>query len=120
MTTSALYILRRAAIVRELASLGLYQEQIAILLDVDPTSVIYIIRRFGIDVQARGRSGGRPWLRSRILRDFGKDGVTPSVMAERYGTTRNSVGVTIHKLRSEGLLPPSKRGKVRPVNEAHP
>lgn len=103
MTVSNL-TLRRAAALREMASLGVTMSQASILFDLSPGGVSYIIDRFGI-VLPRGRAGGKPWLQDRIIRDFGKDGVTAKVLAERNGTTENCVKVTIHRLRKAGLLP---------------
>lgn len=48
-------------------------------------------------------------IRDRIVRDYGKEGMTAPVMAERYGSTSNSITVTIHKLRKEGRIPWSNR-----------
>lgn len=97
--------LRRSFALMEMADLGLSQIQAAILLDVFPARISLICKNFGIDM-APARKGRPGWLRERILRDFGKPGMTASVMTERYGCRPKSVDVTIHRLRKEGKLPP--------------
>lgn len=47
-------------------------------------------------------------IRDKIVRDY-KKGMTIDAMAERYGSTVNSITVTICKLRKEGRLPLSDR-----------
>jgi hypothetical protein len=111
--------LRRLAIIRELADLGCSITEAAILCGVEPACISQYGRRFGVVMRDGRRSD--PWLRRRVLRDFGK-GMTYAEMAERYGTTKNAIGVTVHKLRQDGLLlPPSwKSAMINTRLEANP
>ncbi len=102
--------LRRAAAMREMASLGCDKTTVAILLDLDTSRVSQIAARFGIPLR-EARIGRPGWLQDFILRDFGKSWAKPSVMAQRYGTSRSVVNATICRLRKEGRLPPARKHK---------
>jgi hypothetical protein len=106
--------LRRAAAMREMASLGCDKTRVAILLDLDTSRVSQIAARFGIPLP-EARIGRPGWLQDFILRDFSKSWATPSIMAQRYGTSRSVVNATICRLRKEGKLPPSRKARVRSV-----
>lgn len=93
--------LRRAAIVSEMASLGCGQFEASIILGVESSTVHRICKRFGIEM--RGRKGPKPWLRSRILRDY-RHGVTPTLLAEKYGTSAESVRGAISRLKASGAI----------------
>lgn len=95
---------RRVAALREFADLGLSQIQSAIFLDIEPCSVSHLCKRFSIAM--KGKPGKPPILTNKIIRDFGKEGMSVSAMAARYGTSANTVSGTIHRLRKEGKLPP--------------
>lgn len=111
--------LRRAAIIRELASLGRTQVQAAIVCDVSPNAIGRYCRLF--DISLRRAPAGKPsWLKELIMRDYGKEGVTATVMAERYGSTPNSIAVRISQLRKAGLLPPTKGANMPRQLEAQP
>lgn len=98
---------RRAAALREMGSLGVCGYDAAIAMYVSPSLVDKLKRQFNI-VMPLGRVGPKPYLKQSILRDYTK-GMTIDAMAERYGSTVNSVTVTICKLRKEGRLPLSSR-----------
>ncbi len=90
---------------REMADLGIPAVQVAMLLDIEKAKVSELRKKFGISFSQAKR--GRPaWLQKLILRDYSKDGMTPAVMAERYGTSAKSVSVRMVQLRKEGKLPP--------------
>lgn len=108
MSKHTLLTRRRAAALREMADLGCTSVQAAMLLQIDKARVSQIKKDFGITMP-KGVAIKPDWLRRLILRDFGKPGITDSVMATRYGTTANSISATISKLRREGVLPPSPR-----------
>jgi len=57
-------------------------------------------------------------MESLVMRDFGKEGVTAPVMAERYGSTRKSINVIVCRLRKAGKLPPSSHPRVKPAKLA--
>lgn len=101
---------RRAAAMREMAELGCTATDVAMLLGIDPARVCQIRKAFGISFR-QARKGRPPWLQEFILRDFGKDGMTPKAMGERYCSSAESVSVRISQLRKEGKLPPSSRIK---------
>lgn len=109
MRTVSDLILRRAAALRELASLGFCAAECAGYLDVDPVQIAQLRKRFKIEI--RDGRGGKGWLQKLIIRDFGKEGMTTSAMAERYGATANSVGATICRLRKAGKLPRTDKQK---------
>lgn len=97
--------LRRSFALREMATLDVTQVQAAILMEIAPERVSQLCKEF--DIHMTPAKKGRPgWLTQRILRDFGKPGMTPSIMTERYGCHPKSVDVTICRLRKEGKLPP--------------
>lgn len=96
---------KRVAALREMADLGLIRSQAAVLLDIDLVRVGQLVTAHKIPMR-RAPNTKPGWLRSLILRDFGKPGITHAIMAKRYGATENSVAVTIHQLRKEGKLPP--------------
>lgn len=100
--------LRRACALREMSDLGRTQNQAAILLQVDPPRISQICKKFGVKMKD-GRRGRPAWLAERILRDFGKPGMTSSIMTERYAASPKSVDVTINRLRKAGKLPVSQR-----------
>lgn len=95
--------LRRAAALREMADLGRSKTQAAILFGVDPSTVGYICKSFGIAMRD-GRNRGANWLQQRIIRDYGK--VPPGTMIERYNSTPGAVYASLSRLRKEGKLPP--------------
>ena len=97
--------LRRVAAMREMAGLGCTADQISILLGIDTARVSQLRIKYGIPISP-AKKGKRPWLQNRILRDFGKSGITPSIMGARYGTSANSVSVRMNQMRKEGKLPP--------------
>jgi len=113
---SAALTLRRVAAIQEFATLGLSQNQASILLDIEPCSVSHLCKRFKIRMM--DKRGRRPILTNMIIRDYGKEGMTTAVMAERYSTTTNSVSATISRLRNEGRLPP-KPGEAKRVCEKY-
>lgn len=89
MTQPSTY--RRAAYVRELASLGLWQTKIADLLDMEPVRVHQIGKQFGIKFDRK------PNLRTgfyNAVRDGYAAGLRPAQIAERLGSTAASVMVT--------------------------
>lgn len=96
-------VLRRGAVLRELASLGCTKTQASIL-----TGVSYkTIKRTAVVCKVRMPHGShRPnrinHIRSLIIRDYGK--ISGRVMAERYGSSTASVYATISKLRKAGEL----------------
>lgn len=97
--------LRRACALREMASLGMGQTQSAFLLMIEPTRAWRICRDFGISMpDKRGRRESS--VAERILRDFGKQGMTPTVMGERYQVPVGTVTSAMRRLRKEGKLPP--------------
>lgn len=102
MTHSSI-VLRRAAALREMASLGITHTEATHLLDLENGSVSYLKAKFGI-VMRQGRRGKQDWLQQRLLRDYGR-GLTTAVLAERYQTSANSVKVTVHRMRKAGVLP---------------
>lgn len=104
MTVSTL-TLRRAAALREKASLGCSLTQASIILGLDNGSVSYLKNRFKIALPI-AKGGRKPWLMRNILRDYGKPGMDGQAMATRYGVSRNGVYVTITRLRKAGMLPP--------------
>jgi len=109
--------LRRIAALRELADLGRTINDACILLDVDYGSIYHLRKKFNIELKdARMGRPGR--IRTKILRDHGKPGMTNVAMAERYGTTRQSIGVIVNNLRKEGKLPPSSHPRVKPAKLA--
>jgi len=97
--------LRRVAAMREMAELGRTAEQVSMLLEIDPARVSQLRKQYGITLKA-ARKGRAPWLQEHILRDYGKPGMRPSVMGERYGTSASVVSVRLSQLRKEGKLPP--------------
>lgn len=103
-TISNITIRRKWALV-EMASLGQSQIQAAILLDIDAVRVSQLCKQFSIKMR-NGRNAKQGWLKTLVLRDFGKPGMTASVMVERYACHPKAVDVTIHRLRKEGKLPP--------------
>lgn len=121
MRTVSELTLRRAAAMREMGALGLSAEKASILLDIDSARASQIRKMFKI-FMPDGRLGRVAWLEKRIVRDFGK--IPPRVMAERYGTSQNSINVRVHQLRAAGKLPPvqkpSAHAKVRAQTEANP
>lgn len=96
--------LSRYAKLRELASLGCTMSESARLLGLDVAQVFRIKKKYGLEM-VRGRDGFKPWLPELIIRDYGKDGVTARVMAERYGSTSSSVKTTVCRLKQAGLIP---------------
>jgi len=96
--------LRRAAAIREIGALGFSAEHAAMLLQIESARVSQIRAYFKIPMPD-GRVGRPGWLQQRVLKDYGKEGMTPAVMAERYATSRNSVSVRISELRKQGKLP---------------
>jgi hypothetical protein len=105
--------LRRVAALREMADLGCTIMQACILLELDYGSIYFLRHKFGISLRD-GRRGRPSRIRERVLRDYGKDGMTPAVMAERYGTSANSVSATISNLRRDGKLPPRHQKPDKP------
>lgn len=97
--------LRRVAALREMATLGTSQTGAAVLFSMEPASIGRICRVYGVKMPHH-RSKAEARISRLILRDFGKPGITLSVMAERYQASRNSIDVTVHRLRKEGKLPP--------------
>jgi hypothetical protein len=96
---------KRIAVLRELASLGITQAQAATLTGVSPPWICELCKKGEVSMP-KGKPGNTDnWLERRLLRDHHL-GLSQSVMAERYGTSRNSVAVTIHRLRQAGKLPP--------------
>lgn len=116
--------LKRAAAVREMTELGQTPMQIAVLLQCDPSLVYAAFWKFDIP-WTRQATGPDPHIRMRILRDAHL-GLTGVQMAERYGTTRQVIAVTLCKLRKAGKFPPlaykARRasGKVTAEVEANP
>lgn len=97
--------LRQVAAMREMADLGMTAVQVAGLLNMEKSRVSQLRKRFGITFKSA--PAVRPaWLRKLILRDYGKPGMTPSVMSERYSTTSNCISARMSQLRKEGKLPP--------------
>lgn len=97
--------MRRVAALREMADLGCTIMQACTLLDLDYGSIYFLRKKFIIHLKD-GRRGRPTRIRDRIVRDYGKEGITSSKMAERYGTSVNSICATIWLLRKEGKLPP--------------
>lgn len=95
---------RRAAALREMASLGVCGYDAAMAMYVSPSLVDKIKKQFNI-VMPLGKGGPKPRLKQAILRDYPREVVSAEAMAERYGSTSNSITVTIHKLRKEGRIP---------------
>lgn len=98
---------RRAAAMREMADLGCTASDVSALLDIDLSRVCEISRDFGIRLK-KARMGKPPKLKEFILRNARK-GISPSQIAERYGTSANSVNATMSALRRAGELPPVRR-----------
>ena len=97
--------LRRVAAMREMADLGIPAIQVAMLLDIEKAKVSELRKKFGITFKP-AKKGKPAWLQKLIIRDYGKPGMTVPVMAERYGTTSESIYVRMAQLRKEGKLPP--------------
>jgi len=106
--------LKRAAAVREMTELGQSPMQIAILLQCNPSLVYSAFRQFNIP-WTRQTSCKDPWLTRLILRDARLQ-LTQAQMSERYGTSAESISVTICKLRKAGKLPPSMHSRAKPAN----
>lgn len=97
--------LRQVAAMREMADLGITAVQVAGLMNMEKARVSELRKRFGITFKEA--PAVRPaWLKKLILRDYGKPGMTPAVMGERYATTANCVSARMSQLRKEGKLPP--------------
>lgn len=105
MSATTQLTLKRVAALREMADLGCTTMAACSLLELDYGSIYYLNDKYGINLRAckLGRPGR---IRDKILRDFGKPGLTQSMMAARYGTTKPSIRVIISQLRKEGKLPP--------------
>lgn len=97
--------LRRVAALREMADLGCTIMQACILFDLDYGSIYFLRKKFDISLKD-GRLGRPGKIRQKVLRDFSKEGITYTMMAERYGSTRRSIGAIVCQLRKEGKLPP--------------
>lgn len=97
--------LRRVAALREMADLGRTKIDACSLMDLDYGSIYYLNAKYRINL--RPCRIGRPGrIREKVMRDFNKEGIDYTMMAERYGTTRQSVRVIVCQLRKEGKLPP--------------
>jgi hypothetical protein len=97
--------MRRVAALREMADLGCTKIDACSLLDLEYGSIYFLSKKFSIDLRA-SRLGRPGHVREKIIRDFAKEGINYTMMAERYGTTRQSVRVIVCQLRKEGKLPP--------------
>lgn len=97
---------KKVAILKELASLDITLTQAATLMDIEIASVHYLKRTYGIEMK---KGSNRPininHIRDRVLREYGKEGVTTAILAERFGSTKTSIRSTVCRLRKEGLLP---------------
>jgi len=100
--------LRRAAALRELASLGIHASRAASLLDIDPVRVHQIKQQFGIPLPKRPADVDTP-LRQAIRRGY-EAGLSYHQIAERAGTTYGSVKTTVFHM---GLANPSNRAWFR-------
>lgn len=96
--------MKRAAALREMASLGCGKWRIAEITGLSLQGVFRICSRHNIIIPKKYNQNN--WLERRILRDFGKPGLNAAIMAERYGSTHACVRTTIYRLRKEGKLPP--------------
>jgi len=96
--------MKRAAALREMASLGCGKWKIAEITGMSLQGVTRICDRHSIVIPKKYNQDN--WLERRILRDFGKDGMNAAIMAERYGSTHACVRQTIYQMRKEGKLPP--------------
>ena len=93
MTRPSTY--RRAAYIRELASLGLWQTKIAELLDMEPVRVHQIGKQFGIAFSRKPNSRGK--FHEAIRKGYAA-GLSPAQIAERNGSTTASIRVTACRL----------------------
>lgn len=103
--TSRSRTLKRICVLRELGTMGITVSRAAELTDVTIQTIYALLYKGGFKMP-RGRCGPPPRIQSKILRDFGKEGMTPRVMAQRYGTSANSIRVRMCQMRKEGKLPP--------------
>ena len=99
---------RRAAAMVEMGNLGCTASDVAMLLEIELSRVSQIGKDFGIRLP-KARKGRPPILREYILKHFGKGGMMIPAIAERFGTTPNSVSATISTLRRNGELPPIRK-----------
>lgn len=106
---------KTAAALGEMASLGLTVDECCAVLEITPSWFYYVQRKHPFPSPPDGRRN-RGWLAERIKRDY-RHGLTSGQMAERYGTSANSVKVTICNLRKSGILPPAG-GYARVTTEA--
>lgn len=107
--------LRRVAAMREMADLDRTATEVSILLSIEPSRVSQIRRDFGITL--RKPKQGRPGrLREYILRNIRKGVVQPAVIADKYGTSVNSISATMSTLRKEGVIPPVRKAKPKRIS----
>lgn len=101
LTAQNIMHLRRAAAIRELASLGLLQAQIATVLSINWNSVHRIGKRHQIKF-ARFGELDTP-LEAQVRAAYAPGGIGPSALGRQLGKTRNTIVVTACRL---GLTQP--------------
>lgn len=107
MTGHLAKTVRRAAIMREIASLGLTATMTARLLGVNTSLPFWYRENFGIYFNAEEETHFR-----RAVRRGYEEGIPPAEIAKSLGSTENSVKVTASKMRVSWGIDPyrNKRG----------
>lgn len=96
-------VLKRGAVLRELASLGCSATKAVEITGIPYATLYDTLHKCGVKMPLGSKRPLRiNHIRDRVLRDYGKFPV--AVMAERYGSTPDSVYSAIRKLRIAGKI----------------